>query len=120
MIELDIMRLIQAQATTDGHRLFRNNVAKAWVGIYAGRTADGTVTLKNARPLHAGLCVGSSDLIGFTAKGRFLAVECKSAVGRPSPEQTNFIETVRKFNGLAGLAKSISDYKDIINGNPRI
>ena len=119
MIELDIMRLIQAEATNDGHRLFRNNVAKAWVGIYAGRTADGTVTLKNARPLHAGLCVGSSDLIGFTATGRFLAVECKSAIGRPSPEQINFIATARRFGCLAGLAKSIADYKGIVNDNSR-
>lgn len=118
MTEADLQRLIQVAVCADGHRVFRNNTAKAWVGIYAGRTLDGTVTLRNARPLHAGLCVGSSDLIGFTRDGRFLALEIKTDTGRPSPEQLNFIRVVREHGGLAGIARSIQDAQDIINGIP--
>lgn len=125
MIESDIQRLIQADATNQGNRLLRNNVAEAWVGVFSGRTKDGTVTLRNARPLHAGLCIGSSDLIGWTrltilpehvgrAVAVFTAVEVKTNIGRPSPEQIRFIETVRSVGGIAGIAKSIEDYRGLI------
>lgn len=119
MAEIDLMRRIQVAASQDGDRLFRNNVAEAWVGVFAGRRPDGTVVLKNARPLHAGLCIGSSDLIGFRSDGKFIAIEVKSLTGTASPEQLQFIETVQKFNGLAGIARSIQDAQDIIHGNQR-
>lgn len=117
MNESDLMRLIQVAVSAMGHRVFRNNIAQAWVGIYAGRTIDGIVTLKNARPLHSGLCVGSSDLIGFTNTGRFVAIEVKSATAKPTVEQINFLNIVKRFGGLAGIARSVEDAKDIINGH---
>lgn len=120
MTETDIMRLIQVALSAMGHRVFRNNVAKAWVGIYAGRSADGTVVLKNARPLHAGLCVGSADLIGFTSSGKFLAIEVKTETGRATPEQLNFLETVRRFGGIAGIARSVEDAKGLLNADTNI
>lgn len=127
MIELDIQRLIQADATARGDRLFRNNTADSWVGVFAGRTKDGTVTLRAARPLHAGLCVGSPDLIGWTRLlitpahvGRTLAIfngtEVKTAIGRPSPEQINFIANARRAGAFAGIARSIEDANDISTG----
>jgi hypothetical protein len=128
MIEADIQRLIQADATKRGDRLFRNNTAEGWVGIFSGRTKDGTVTLRLARPLHAGLCVGSPDLVGWTRVtitpahvGRVLAVfngtEVKTDIGRPSPEQINFIAQARAAGALAGIARSISDAQEIANGH---
>ncbi len=90
-------------------------MAEAWVGQFAGRSADGTVTLRNARPLHAGLCVGSPDLVGFTNKGRFLGIEVKMPGGRRSEEQENFIRVVLSHGGLAGFASSIEDAHAIIN-----
>ena len=127
MIEQDIQILIQADATARGDRLFRNNVAEAWVGKFKGRSKIGTVTLENARPLHAGLCVGSSDLIGWTRLlitpdhvGQTLAVftadEVKTDIGRPSAEQINFIQKAREAGAFAGIARSIQDSKEISLG----
>ena len=114
MNEADLMRLIQIRASELGARLFRNNVALAWVGHPCIRQPNGDVLVKNARPLHAGLCVGSSDLIGFTKTGRFLAVEIKIGDGRLSAEQKTFIEVVKKNSGIAGPAWSVEDFEKLL------
>ena len=75
-------------------RVFRNQV-----GVL--RTIDG-------RTVRAGLCVGSSDLIGWY-RGRFLAIEVKSATGKTSKEQEAFLAVVRKHGGLAGVARSVEE-----------
>ena len=125
--EYDLMKRIQADATASGNRLLRNNVGEGWVGVFAGRTKDGTVTLKLARPLHAGLCVGSPDLVGWTRLlilpehvgltiARFNGTEVKTDIGRPSPEQINFIRKAREAGALAGIARSVADAQDIASG----
>lgn len=119
MSEYDLSRNIQVAASQAGCRLWRNNVAEAWVGIYVRRLPDGTVTLKNSRPLHAGLVKGSSDLIGLTGAGVFLAIEVKTPTGRVRPEQRKFIETIRQLGGRAGIARSVQDAINIINGEIR-
>lgn len=79
-----------------GVRLFRNNT---------GKLRD-----SNGRLVEFGLCPGSSDLIGFQSfvvkpehvgmrVARFLAVECKSAKGKESPQQKNFGKIVADFGG---------------------
>lgn len=117
MSEVDLMRAIQVHLSRLGHRVFRNNVAIGWVGVMGGRTPTGTVTLHRARPLHAGLCVGSSDLIGWTKDGLILAVEVKTASGVVSDEQEQFIRIVRQSGGRAGIARSTEDAENIANGN---
>lgn len=105
-------------------RLFRQNVGQAWAGeaIKSGNI----VTIKNPRPLVAGLCKGSSDLIGWTTVvvtpemvGKplavFTAIECKTASGKPTPEQVNFIERVQEAGGFAGVARSVDDALEIIS-----
>ena len=52
---------------------------------------------------------GCSDVLGQMKDGRLLAVECKSAVGKLSPEQQRFIEVVRENGGVAGMARSVDD-----------
>jgi len=106
----------QLVATEHGARLFRNNVGQGWVGKsertpvpMAMMIYPGDVVIRHARPLHAGLCVGSSDLIGWTRDGRFLAVEDKSASGRPTPEQRAFFNAVSRAGGVAVLAYSTDD-----------
>ena len=90
MKEIDEMRLVQIEASKIGVKLFRNNVAVGWVGKSERVTAPtvvkvypGDVIIRKARPLHAGLCVGSSDLIGWK-NGRFVAVEQKVKGGSPT------------------------------------
>ena len=68
---------------------------------------------KSGRIVKFGLCKGGSDIIGITADGRFLAVECKTATGRASPAQLKFIDAINKFGGRAGIARSAMEAIDI-------
>jgi hypothetical protein len=123
MTESETQRRIQLQATKLGAVTFRNNVGQGWVG-QSSRKGDFTI-IRNARPLHAGLCEGSSDLIGWTPVtvtpdmvGKtiavFTAIEVKSIKGRATAEQLNFISRVRQAGGLAGVAWSPENVADII------
>ena len=108
-------------------RLFRQNVGLGWVG--KSKRFDrretvviepGDVLVRNARPLHAGLCEGSSDLIGWHAVevtpdmvgqrvALFTSFEVKTETGRPTPEQLKFLDAVRNAGGIACVARSVED-----------
>lgn len=107
-------------------RIFRNNVGTGWAGSKIVRNANGSITIHDPRPLHAGLCVGSSDLIGWQSVvvtqemvGKpvaiFLAVEVKRPKKNPTPEQTNFLERVAAAGGISGVARSVEDARNITN-----
>ena len=113
--EQNVQKLIMLAASKAGAKVFRNNVAMAWVGV-SRRLSDGSMHIQNPRPLEAGLCVGSSDLIGWKSVtitpdmiGKtlavFVAIEVKAGT-KPSPEQLTFIENVRRAGGIAGIARS--------------
>lgn len=115
MIESEIQSQIRLEAARQGLILFRNNVGLGWVGRLISNIR-GRVIIENARPLHAGLCDGSSDLIGWTSVeitpemvGRtmaiFTAVEVKTKTGRASEAQKNFLGVVTKAGGLAILGR---------------
>ena len=130
-------RILIAHGSGDT-RLWRNNVGTGWTGqatrVSAGNLAAvarglraGDVVIRAGRPLHAGLCVGSSDLIGLRSLvvrpelvgqriGRFAAVEVKSPTGRLTKEQAAFIETVKRLGGLAGEARSPEEAAGILAG----
>lgn len=95
MKEMDIMRLVMVALSEKGCICWRNN----------------TGMLKNAAgiPIKFGLCVGSSDVIGVSPDGRFLAVEVKTDKGKPTPEQIRFIDAVKRNGGIAGIARSPAD-----------
>lgn len=105
-------------------RIFRNNVGMAWQGE---TTRKGSVLIiQNPRPVQAGLCEGSSDLIGWTTVeitpdmiGKrlaiFTAIEVKVPGGKgPTPEQQNFIQQVCNAGGIAGVARSDSDALELL------
>lgn len=105
-------------------RLFRNNTGQAWQGDLT-KLARGRVMLDNARPVSFGLCVGSSDLIGWRSVvitpadvGRtvalFVALEAKTATGRPTPDQTRFLDAVTRAGGMAGVFRKLEDAREII------
>lgn len=119
MAEADITNKILKEASRMGARLFRQNVALAWVGKVVRKTPD-TITLQSPRPLHAGLCVGSSDVIGWTpvvvtremvgqTVAVFTAVEVKTARVPATAEQKAFVAAVREAGGLACIARSVED-----------
>jgi hypothetical protein len=75
------------------------------------------VVIRQGRPLHAGLCVGSSDLIGYRVVDRvaqFVALEVKSPTGRPTKEQTQFIDHINAVGGCAGIVRSVEDARSVL------
>lgn len=125
MKEADFMRRCMKRASDLGARLFRNNTGQAWAGK-ATRLKDGSVLIENARPFHGGLCVGSSDLIGWTPVkitpemvGKtiavFTAVETKTARGRATTEQLNFIRVLNSHGGYGGIAREDGDLERILS-----
>ena len=118
-------RILLAVGAVTPSRLFRNNTGTAWTGKTVKNTRDGGKYIEEPRPLRAGLCVGSSDLIGWTPTeitpemvGRklaiFTAVEIKSKGGKASPEQINFIQQVVKAGGIAGIAYTAEEAVNLI------
>lgn len=107
-------------------RVFRNNTGLAWVGSKAIRKPGGSVLILDARPLHAGLVKGGSDLIGWTSReirpqdvGRtvaiFTAVEAKDGKGRLDADQERFIRTVQDAGGIAGVARTEADAVTLVD-----
>ena len=105
--------------------LYRNNVRLVFTGDVKQHVGV-SVNIFNARPIKFGLCPGSSDLIGWTTieitpemVGRsvavFTAVEVKSATGRASKKQKNFIKRIHDCGGIAGIARSLDDAESIVN-----
>ena len=127
MRESNLDRLNQLAATRLGARLFRNATAQGYVGKAERVSApmavtvySGDVVIRQARTLSAGLCVGSSDLIGWMPVrimphhvgqtfARFLAVEDKSTLGRLRPEQIKFLDAVAASGGIAVVSRDPSD-----------
>lgn len=114
--ETAIQNRIRLALSEAGCLIFRNEVGTFWAGKVLHKS-QGQVTLGNSRPIPCGLCVGSSDLIGLMPDGRFLAVEVKTPTGKPTKEQLNFIEHVRRSGGVAGIARSPEEALELINGN---
>lgn len=126
MVEQDVMRLTMITLSKIREiRIFRNNTGIGWTGKIKRLPNTTTIMIENPRPLHAGLCVGSSDLIGWkTLKitkemvGKevaiFTAIEVKTKKGKPSPEQINFIETVKNSGGYAGIATNDNEALDLL------
>lgn len=108
-------------------RLFRNNIGLGWVGKskrFERREVvtlhPGDVVVRKARPLHAGLCEGSADLIGWRVVeitpdmvgarvALFVSVEVKSELGRVETEQRNWHDQVSEAGGVAVIARSVDD-----------
>lgn len=116
----DLTNRILLAASDHGITLFRNNTGLGWVGSHSTRRQDGSVLILNARPLHAGLCKGSSDLVGLRQRvitdadvgsviAQFVAVEVKTRTDRLSEHQRAFLDFVNSRGGVAIVARSIQD-----------
>ena len=125
MKEQNIQQLIRlAVSKHTPATMFRNNTFKAMIG--QTKRTDKGIHITNPRQIDGGLCVGTSDLIGWTSKtitpdmvGKkiaiFTALEVKKPGGRIRPEQTKFVNAVLKAGGIAGFPRSESDAVEIIN-----
>lgn len=112
MKESNIQRLIQITATESGILTFRNN--------------SGAYTSDSGHRIRYGVGnPGGSDLIGITpvvvtaemvgtTLGVFTAIEVKTAKGRATDAQLNFIEVVKRNGGYAGICRSPEELLKII------
>lgn len=106
MTETSLVRSLLLRAASFSACLFRNNV---------GRLRDAT-----GRYVTYGLCVGSSDVIGWTRVtvtpamvGRTIAVftafECKVGRNTTTVEQGAFLAAVKAQGGIAAVVRRVED-----------
>ena len=118
----ELINPILLRASEMGARLFRQNTGMAWVGNVIRNGHQVVVT--EARPFHAGLCVGSSDIIGITpvlitqdmvgkTVGIFTAYEAKTGKLTASKDQEKFIAMVRRLGGIAKVVRSPDDIERV-------
>lgn len=60
---------------------------------------------------------GCSDVIGMLKDGRLLAVEVKVPSGKLRAEQAEFLSLVRRFGGVAFVARDCHDVMSEMAGN---
>lgn len=111
MRESELIRRILLQASENGARLFRNNTGKGWVGEIIRQT-PAEITLRNYRIFAAGLCVGGSDLVGWSPRvindqrvALFTAIEAKTGRLKPTHEQESFLAAVERAGGIARVVR---------------
>lgn len=128
MSEKNIQTEIMLALSKLGVTIFRNNTGNGVAGSQMKRIEKpctmallpGDWIVRHGSRIQYGLCVGSSDTIGWRpvtitpdmvgeTVAVFTAVEIKTSTGRATPEQVNFIEAVRKAGGIAGVARSVDD-----------
>jgi len=77
------------------------------------RNNTGALPDRTGRLVAYGLAVGSADLVGIVMRadgvGVFLAIEVKDDRGVVRPEQEKWIALVRRYGGVAGVARSVAD-----------
>lgn len=135
--EKTITNSILVLASQIGARLFRQNVGVAWIGttiLTASRPRQvelrpGDVLIRNARRFHAGLCKGSSDIVGWSPYvvqpddvGRTLAIftaaEVKTGKLAATDEQAKFVRAVRAAGGRSVVARSEEDAAALLKTRP--
>lgn len=118
------MNRIMLALSAAGATVWRNNTGTGWAGksiaLRAGEryvARGGERVVFDARPLKAGLCEGSADLIGFESVtitpemvgsriAVFAAWESKDGKGRASKSQSKFLDHVRNAGGIGAVVRS--------------
>ncbi len=115
MTETALLQRLLIRASGLGARIFRNQV-----GRYRLALPDCDRCQRQGRVLSSGLCVGSSDLVGWMPHvvrqedvGRtlavFVAVEAKVGRHVTTEAQGHFLDVVRSAGGVAVVARQESD-----------
>ena len=67
-------------------------------------------------PIRTGLPKGCSDIVAIQpGTGRAVFIECKIKYRKPTPEQLNFIEVMRKQGAIAGVCYNLDEVKQLLN-----
>lgn len=113
--ESALLKRLLIRCSQLGARIFRNQI-----GRYRLALPDCDRCQTHGRVLSSGLCVGSSDLIGWQSVtieqkhvgqtlAVFVALEVKGPRGRVSTEQAQFLSVVGKAGAVAGVVRSEED-----------
>ena len=100
--EANIQKEIMLALSQAGCTIFRNNTGayKTEHGAYVRYGVGGK---------------GGSDLLGISYSGKFLCCEVKTAKGKPTNDQLNFISVVKSKNGIAFVARSAEEAVRLLN-----
>jgi hypothetical protein len=80
----------------------------------------GVVKTPDGRYFDTGVPKGFSDLFGFRkSDGRAVFIEVKTAKGRASPEQQQFIRQMTAYGAIAGICRSAEEALKLINSGGR-
>lgn len=96
-------------ASAAGHRLFRNQQG---VAVYTSDKGKKYRVPYGIGP-HGG---GGGDLIGIAAGGRFVSIEVKAGLDQSTDAQIKWAKFVRKWGGLAGVARTVEEALAICRG----
>ena len=99
----------EAAALVEVLKVLRNHPAVAW----CERQNTGAAKV-GGRFIRFGWR-GCSDVLGMMRDGRLLAVECKAPTGKLRTEQAEFLSLVRRFGGVAFVARSCLDVTRELN-----
>jgi hypothetical protein len=122
-IQSEIMRAI---GPLENVRIFRNTCGIGWLGrLVEHDPKRGIVVLGSAYRVTMGLIPGSGDLIGWRRLtitpqdvgrdiAQFLSVEVKTSTGKPSDAQTNWLQQVNQWGGLAILTRSAEEARSLL------
>ena len=78
------------------------------LNVFQAFTRDGV-------PIRTGLPKGTSDLLAISPSGQAVFIETKVHPRKPTAEQLNFIEVMRKQGAIAGVVYSIDELKILLN-----
>lgn len=98
----------------DIQNLIRMELARIGIPVY--RANVGRVRMADGRYFDTGLPKGFPDLFGFKPDGQIFFIEVKNLKGRVRSEQKIFLERAKSQGALAGVARSVEDALDIVNG----
>lgn len=122
--ENEVKKNILIAASEAGVTLFNCPTGTAYVGQISNKDARFLI-LQFWRVITFGLVEGGSDLIGWKPVvitqdmvgktiAQFAAVETKFGKKGPTKEQKNFIERVRASGGIAGVARTEQEGKEVL------
>lgn len=102
MNETQLVRLCINYLLVKGHYVWRNNtgVTRSQYTNKSGQTSD--------RVWRAGIR-GSSDILGLSKDGRFIAVECKIKPNKTTSIQDAFLDEITLHHGYAIVAYDVDD-----------
>lgn len=104
----------QIRTAATGCVLFRTNAGDFWQGEVVYSREFKQNVLINIRKIE-GLPEGYSDLSGVrVGDGKAVFIEVKTAKGRPSQKQKNFISKMREYGAIAGVCRSAEDAINLI------